>query len=440
MAKTNRRRTTAILVAVPLVIGAVALTALRAPGATVEGYGAPLGISGDAPAQSFAAALKDFPITVGDRQFTAEELGVRANELPTVPRAWSFGDWNRDYSVELSVDEARETSALAQIEGYDAPREATVAFDGSWKTTPSAPGVKLSGDLAEELTAALKADRDSLELALEESQPAVPTEAAQAVADKLNGASVGVYGGATELATLSAAELASLVSVENSEGALRLAVNSEAVNSLAADYSSTLAQDRVDGEQITGDDGTALKVIAPSRDGFAPGSAESIAETLNSSLSTLLDAPAARVELPGEVDAAKPKTMNRTAIVDKSEHYAYFYENGVEVKRVPAAIGKAGHDTKVGTFKVQAQLTSQDMGSCTASGAYRAGGSFDYCTADVPWISYFNGDQGFHGTYWHSNFGNPTANMSHGCVNLSVEDAQWSYKFLQVGSTVTVQD
>jgi len=440
MAQANRRRLTALLVAVPLVIGAVGLTALRAPGATVEGYGDSIGVDGHAPAAAFTAALKDFPVTVGEREFTASELGVSARELPTVPRAWSFGDWGRNYSASLTVDAEKESAALAQIEGYDAPREATVSYDGSWKATPSAPGLKISDDLAASLTSAIRAGKDSLKLDLQESQPVLTTETAQSAVDKLNGASLEVYGGETELATLEGAELASLIGVDSTDGSLKLTVNSEAVGKLAEGYSATLGQERIDGEQITGDDGTALKVIAPSQDGFAPGSAEEIAAGLSGSLATLLDGPQARVELAGQVDAAKPKTMNRTAVVDKSDHYAYFYENGTEVKRIPAAIGKAGHDTKTGTFKVYAQLTSQDMGSCTASGGYRAGGSFDYCTADVPWISYFNGDQGFHGTYWHSNFGNPTANMSHGCVNLSVADAQWSYQFLQVGSTVTVQD
>ncbi|HJA03525.1 MAG TPA: L,D-transpeptidase, partial [Candidatus Microbacterium stercoravium] len=63
---------------------------------------------------------------------------------------------------------------------------------------------------------------------------------------------------------------------------------------------------------------------------------------------------------------------------------------------------------------------------------------FDYCTANVPYVTYFNGDQGFHGTYWHNNFG-PGAYMSHGCVNLREGDAEWVYRFLQVGSPVSVR-
>ena len=30
----------------------------------------------------------------------------------------------------------------------------------------------------------------------------------------------------------------------------------------------------------------------------------------------------------------------------------------------------------------------------------------------------------FHGTYWHSNFGHP---MSHGCINMTIDDAKKLY-------------
>jgi hypothetical protein len=33
----------------------------------------------------------------------------------------------------------------------------------------------------------------------------------------------------------------------------------------------------------------------------------------------------------------------------------------------------------------------------------------------APYVMYFHGNYGLHGTYWHSNFGQL---MSHGCVNL----------------------
>jgi lipoprotein-anchoring transpeptidase ErfK/SrfK len=61
---------------------------------------------------------------------------------------------------------------------------------------------------------------------------------------------------------------------------------------------------------------------------------------------------------------------------------------------------------------------------------------FDYCTPNVPWDTYFNGDQALHGTYWHNMFGK--ADMSHGCVNLSVANAKTVYDFAPIGTPVSV--
>lgn len=440
MAKMSKQWLTVTLVAVPVVLAAIGLTVLRAPNATVEGYGDPIGVSGEAPAQEFAAALKGFPITIEGREFTADELGVSPETLPEIPRAWSFGSWGEDFSVPLKVDEEKRNAVLAELEGYGAPLDGTVSFDGAtWIATPGSAGLELAEDLPAAVSKAISEGKDSLAIELKESAPTITGEASQGAADSLNAASVKVLAGSTEVASLSGAELAGLISIEAQDGALKLVPNAEAVGNLATSY-STLAQTKVDGEVVVGDDGAILKTIEAPRDGFKPGTPEQITEALIAALSSLLETPEARVELPGEVDAAKPKTLNRTAVVDASDHYAYFYENGVEVARFPIAVGKPGTETDRGTFKVYTQLTTQHMGSCDSAGNFVRGTSVDYCTANVPWISYFNGDEGFHGAYWHNNFGNPSSNMSHGCVNMTVADAEWVYRFLQVGSTVTVQD
>lgn len=49
-----------------------------------------------------------------------------------------------------------------------------------------------------------------------------------------------------------------------------------------------------------------------------------------------------------------------------------------------------------------------------------------YYLPNVPYVMFFYRAYSLHGTYWHSNFGQP---MSHGCVNLRTEDAQWLYEW-----------
>lgn len=60
-----------------------------------------------------------------------------------------------------------------------------------------------------------------------------------------------------------------------------------------------------------------------------------------------------------------------------------------------------------------------------AAGDRAAPNSYDL--PGVPWVCYLM-DNGisFHGTYWHNNFGRP---RSHGCVNLSILDSRWVYRW-----------
>ncbi len=51
----------------------------------------------------------------------------------------------------------------------------------------------------------------------------------------------------------------------------------------------------------------------------------------------------------------------------------------------------------------------------------------NYVLPGVPWTSFFTTlGHAFHGTYWHENFGTP---MSHGCINMRSEDANWLFRW-----------
>lgn len=70
--------------------------------------------------------------------------------------------------------------------------------------------------------------------------------------------------------------------------------------------------------------------------------------------------------------------------------------------------------TPEGNFRIWVKLRYSLMqGGSKEDGTY-------YYLPNVPYVMYFYGGYGIHGTYWHNNFGVP---MSHGCVNLSIPDA-----------------
>ncbi len=57
------------------------------------------------------------------------------------------------------------------------------------------------------------------------------------------------------------------------------------------------------------------------------------------------------------------------------------------------------------------------------SGGNPDDGSY-YSLPNVEWVQYFYADYGFHGTYWHNDFGTP---KSHGCINMTDRDARWLF-------------
>ena len=79
-------------------------------------------------------------------------------------------------------------------------------------------------------------------------------------------------------------------------------------------------------------------------------------------------------------------------------------------------------DTPHGNFHISLKLPSRHMGDGNLTDEIDA-----YELPGVPWVSYFHAvGVGFHGTYWHDNFG---ASMSRGCVNMRNADAKWIYRW-----------
>lgn len=109
--------------------------------------------------------------------------------------------------------------------------------------------------------------------------------------------------------------------------------------------------------------------------------------------------------------------------VNLSEQRVYAYEGDIVVNSFIVSTGTAQTPTVTGKFKIWIKLKSTTM-----SGP-------GYYLTNVPYVMYFYKGYGLHGTYWHNNFGTP---MSHGCVNLSIPDAQWLYNWAFEGTEVNV--
>ncbi len=125
--------------------------------------------------------------------------------------------------------------------------------------------------------------------------------------------------------------------------------------------------------------------------------------------------------------AAPPSAIedDRWIDVDLSEQRLRAYENGDVVRTTPISTGLPETPTVKGQFRIWIKLRYDDMEGP------------DYYLEDVPYVMYFYQGYGLHGTYWHSNFGQP---MSHGCVNLPTSEAEWVFNFVDVGTLVNVHE
>jgi lipoprotein-anchoring transpeptidase ErfK/SrfK len=109
--------------------------------------------------------------------------------------------------------------------------------------------------------------------------------------------------------------------------------------------------------------------------------------------------------------------------VNLTEQRVYAWEGDVLSNSFIVSTGTWATPTVTGTFHIWNKTRIQTM-----SGP-------GYSLPNVPWVMYFYEDYGFHGTYWHNNFGTP---MSHGCVNLTIPDSEWLYNWASYGTTVKV--
>jgi hypothetical protein len=112
--------------------------------------------------------------------------------------------------------------------------------------------------------------------------------------------------------------------------------------------------------------------------------------------------------------------------IARQELIAYEKENIVFRAKVSTGLNRVVPEgmipwtTPVGKWNIMSKMPSRHMGEGNITSDVDA-----YELAGVPWVCYFhvNGNA-THGTYWHTNYGNP---MSHGCINMRIEDARWIF-------------
>ncbi len=160
---------------------------------------------------------------------------------------------------------------------------------------------------------------------------------------------------------------------------------------------------------------------------IVPPPAQVTSESVVISAEIVPDTPTPEYIAPTVVPYVPPQVAGnggeRWIDVDLSQQRVYAYEGDTLMNSFLVSTGTWQTPTVTGKYKIWIKLRSAAM-----SGP-------GYYLPDVPYIMYFYKGYGLHGTYWHNNFGTP---MSHGCVNLTIPDAEWVYNFTSVGTVVNV--
>lgn len=150
-------------------------------------------------------------------------------------------------------------------------------------------------------------------------------------------------------------------------------------------------------------------------------------------LNTAVNSPsklAEKIEEKGVLGVAEGE--NKWIEINLTNQRLYAHEGEKIVYEFLTSTGKWA-PTPTGDFRIWIKLRYTLMhGGSKELGTY-------YYLPNVPYTMYFYKGYGIHGAYWHNNFGQP---MSHGCVNLSIPDAEklffWAHPIVPDGKSAAL--
>ncbi|WP_307375500.1 L,D-transpeptidase family protein [Microbacterium sp. W4I20] len=429
-------------------LGVVALGAgaasmiLIAPGTTVAGI--PVGwMTPGAAAAAVDAHLAETRITLtgagGDVVLTGADLGASidaaalADQAYTERPMWNLGAWMGDsLPGEITLDAEKATSALrgAVPASFVEPVDASVAFDtasASYVPTPAEAGTGIDvTDLTTAFGAAVADGQKSLDYPGDpaEALPVISDDDAAATAASLNAMldTVGFYVGEERTVPVSRAGAASWLTVVDEDGQLRVQADPQIIQATVDNLPKRVDRAPVNATNIVDSAGTVLRAERDGVDGRALDDTSDIAEEF----AQQLEGGDGVYELAVTKTPFETVSLFRKIEINLSSQRAYLFENNEVVNSWAVSTGLPGTPTPTGNFKVFAHTAMQDMGCYEGA---------PYCTENVPWITWFTTNIGFHGTYWHSNYGQ---RMSHGCVNLPIDLAKYVYDWSPEGLEVAV--
>lgn len=384
-----------------------------------------LGVSVDAAATADAALAANTGYTAAMKALTSKQ----AIEPTVSIDDKTFGDY---VSSLIPADTAQAVNASV-----------SATPEGGFAVAPAqaGQGVEASVLIPQATQAVRSLSPQTLAVKLTSVEPEVTDAEAQTAADQATAlVALDVTVSSPERSfTANAADKASWVSFTQTEdGALSASVETDKVSQWVAERTAIVDTAPVTGKRNVDSDGKVLSTSVEAVNGAVVSNAEAVASAITEALNS--SQPYAG---SFEIQEVQARWEDRT-VASGAENLVYqaapgekwvdvnlsaktvtAYEGATPVHGPVVIVdGAAETPTVTGTYKVYLKYVKQDMG-CTPG--------WDYCTKDVPWVTYFTGSYAFHGAPWRSSFG---YSGSHGCLNMPVSEAQWMYNWAEIGTTV----
>ncbi|WP_052226281.1 L,D-transpeptidase family protein [Microbacterium mangrovi] len=420
-------------VAVLLVAAITSSLVLIAPGTAVAGV--PVGgMTAGAAAQAIQQKLSQTTIEVagpnGNVSLTGADLGATVDAETLAKSAydahpmWKVGSWFAEVKdATVTLNPATAEAALHKVAPslFADPRNATVAYNADAAKYVVTPAVAGKGVELASVAAALKQSFVTGKTASPVAitgvtvPAATSTATAKQVAVKLNAVldMGGFYVGSERVVPVSPATMASWLTITTDvDGKISVSADAAKIQK-AVPTAAQIDQTVRNGSAIADSEGSILRVETPTQDGRTLGDTSKVAEQF----AAQLEKGDGAYKLPVTVVPGKTTKIVRQLEVNLTEQRVYLKQDG---KVVDSWLVSSGHDitpTFTGHYRVYVHLPVQTMRGLNVDGT-------KYTTPDVPWIMYFNGGEGFHGVYWHNNWGHK---MSHGCVGMPISRAKQLY-------------
>ncbi|MDD7465587.1 MAG: L,D-transpeptidase family protein [Actinomycetaceae bacterium] len=221
-------------------------------------------------------------------------------------------------------------------------------------------------------------------------------------------------------------------------------LNADAVKAWVQSQANNFKVEGVTGVRLVDSDGKLLKTKTDAVAGTDVTNVDEVTATINKNLTEGTPTNATFVISTSELTWTDKKVAagaeNLPYLAAEGEHWIDInlstnrvraYEGATLIYDFPMIDGAPGTPTIQGEFAVSAKLTVQTMRGRNADGS-------TYTTPDVPWVMYFSGDYATHGSSaWRSSWGYDAGEGgSHGCVNMSNEDARTLWEWASMGTPV----